>query len=498
MVGAVDLSTPANPPPSTIDPQLGVEDLLLKEEDLPFRVSHPGDWRDYVWNADVVESAELGRWDFRLQQPAPAHPAAPATSFKGKKEHELCSSAGWALPNLFMIQTQKCGTTSLTAQLLGSRRKGIPIVAGANDCNTKTVPYCVKEPHFFSSGEYRGLLGELQAVMSGGGGGAWKFTKKGANILDKMRSAYARLFGRRCSLTEKHDEEESAYFRLDATPNNTKVLKGVSHLYTPAEKQQLTFVHLLCDPVARLVSAWNHRQKLCERDGRAKWGAEMCGELYQGKVIRSNKTGGGGAPGAVVGNLTSAIEFGINHENDLVDRGLYGKQLRAIRSHFPDSPFFFVNKVDIFGENSTKVTTEMLRKLLEEREKKKQRDAFGDAPWEGRTDFGAQNLFVPPMEHRNKGVGGRSRGYVKLEDVAPLKKRLREIFSRSRRDLRDFLSEELVAGRSAVFLAPWSPLPQSSGEVWTNETRGAVLDQFLVGVYPYEEQHGGPPSVPAA
>ena len=50
--------------------------------------------------------------------------------------------------------------------------------------------------------------------------------------------------------------EDSADVVFDATPNNAKYTNRIEKFYNQAQKKEIIFVKVVCDPVKRYESAW--------------------------------------------------------------------------------------------------------------------------------------------------------------------------------------------------------------------------------------------------
>jgi len=200
---------------------------------------------------------------------------------------------GHQLPTIFIVQAQKCATSTMNALI---KKLG---VVGAINCNRKKFISCEKEPHFFDHHRKFKLHDER----------------------------YAKIF-------PKCGEYE---YVIDATPNYESQASAIRKMYTNEEASQLKFIHMVCDPVKRLESAWNH----CA-SSEFSWGDGWDCKKRNGidkDLMRQSKD-----------------------LSNLYDLGKYGTYLNEFRTEFEDNQFILVLK-EYFVKNQRK-SLEVIANIL--------------------------------------------------------------------------------------------------------------------------------------
>ena len=204
-----------------------------------------------------------------------------------KQENSFCVN-GHQLPRFILLGAMKCGTTTLANLLF--HKFGFK---GAEFCNVAKSSFCHKEPHFY---DHEG---------------------RDTTLHD---SRYLKLFPK-CTNNDQ--------YIMDGTPANANFLNRISAMYTESQKNELVFLQLVCDPVKRFESAWNH----CVRDGYV-WDY----------VCRRNVT------------IDEEIEHFLMHEPGL-RKGYYGEILSEARRLFPTSTIITISNKYFFENEGETLNT---------------------------------------------------------------------------------------------------------------------------------------------
>jgi len=201
---------------------------------------------------------------------------------------------GFQLPTLFINGFQKCGTSTLTGHLQWVKDVNGP----CSDWKGKTCIRKSKEAHFFDKVE---------------------------GLIQFHDPRYAQKF----SQCGQYD------LIFDATPSNSQFPDKIKKLFSESEQKQLVFIYMLCDPVHRFESAWNHCAKM-----NFTWG-DIC------------------VPERDV-NMQAAYE--IQTPKSFVRAGLYDRWLKLVRKHFPSNLIIVVQSTYFF-QHQDQVVHEILERM---------------------------------------------------------------------------------------------------------------------------------------
>ena len=196
---------------------------------------------------------------------------------------------GQRLPNVFLLGSQKCGTTTL-ANILWKYWQG------AENCKKELRSFCKKEPHFFDQ------TGQVQ--------------------LHQLE--YVQMFPL-CKNSTKNV--------MDATPDYAAFPDRIFKMFNEKEREQILFIKIVCDPVKRYESHWNH----CVRDG-FNWGNNC----------KRNQT--------IDENVREALSF----NRRTIKNGEYIAEVEKLRKYFPDNRLVLVSNTHFF-QNQEIIVKEILQ-----------------------------------------------------------------------------------------------------------------------------------------